>query len=171
MLGLGLLGAISVKFPQVLGNGRDLSEVLFMGGITSSALLLLLLILRPAATVMCLGSGTPGGLFTPSLTFGALLGGMLGRAGSQLGSAVPLGLSAVLGAGALLAATTQGPISAVVLMMELTGRDRSFMVPLLLAVITATLVSRMIEPRSIYDARLSDEEVKARLAAREPSPQ
>jgi H+/Cl- antiporter ClcA len=71
----------------------------------------------------------------------------------------------------LLAATTQGPISAVVLMMELTGRDRSFMAPLLLAVITATLVSRMIEPRSIYDARLSDKEVKARLAAREPSPQ
>jgi len=96
---------------------------------------------------------------------------MLGYAGSQLGSGVPLGLSAVLGAGALLAATTQGPISSVVLMMELTGRDRSFMAPLLLAVITATLVSRMIEPRSIYDARLSDKEVKARLAAREPSPQ
>jgi len=171
ILALGLLGAISVKFPQVLGNGQDLSEVLFMGGMTSSALLLLLLILRPAATVMCLGSGTPGGLFTPSLTFGALLGGMLGYAGSQLGSAVPLGLFATLGAGALLAATTQGPISAVVLMMELTGRDRSFMAPLLLAVITATLVSRMIEPRSIYDARLSDQEVKARLAAREPSPQ
>jgi H+/Cl- antiporter ClcA len=56
-------------------------------------------------------------------------------------------------------------------MMELTGRDRSFMAPLLLAVIAATLVSRLIEPRSIYDARLSDKEVKARLAAREPSPQ
>jgi H+/Cl- antiporter ClcA len=170
ILALGLLGAISVKFPQVLGNGRDLSEVLFMGGITSSALLLLLLILKPAATVMCLGSGTPGGLFTPSLTFGALLEGMLGYVGLRIGSGVPLGLSAVLGAGALLAATTQGPISSVVLMMELTGRDRSFMAPLLLTVIAATLVSRMIEPRSIYDARLSDEEVKARLAAREPSP-
>jgi CIC family chloride channel protein len=171
LLALGLLGVISIKFPQLLGNGQDLTQLLFMGGITSSALLLLLLILKPAATVMCLGSGTPGGLFTPSLTFGALLGGLLGYAGSQLGSGVPLGLSAVLGAGAVLAATTQGPISAVVLMIELTGRDRSFMAPLLLAVITATLVSRMIEPRSIYDARLSDKEVKARLAAREPSPQ
>jgi H+/Cl- antiporter ClcA len=171
VLALGLLGLISVKFPQVLGNGSDLSQLLYVGGVTSFALLLPLLILKPAATVMCLGSGTPGGLFTPSLTFGALLGGMLGYAGSQLGSGVPLGLSAVLGAGALLAATTQGPISSVVLMMELTGRDRSFMAPLLLAVITATLVSRMIEPRSIYDARLSDKEVKARLAAREPSPQ
>jgi H+/Cl- antiporter ClcA len=171
ILALGLLGLISVKFPQLLGNGSDLSQLLFTGGITSSALLLLLLILKPAATVMCLGSGTPGGLFTPSITLGALLGGMLGCVGSQVGSEIPLGLCAVLGAGAVLAATTQGPISAVVLMMELTGRDRSFVAPLLLAVITATLVSRMIEPRSIYDARLSDKEVKARLAAREPSPQ
>jgi chloride channel protein, CIC family len=171
VLALGLLGLISVKFPQLLGNGSDLSQSLYVGGVTSFALLLLLLILKPAATVMCLASGTPGGLFTPSLTFGALLGGMLGYAGSQLGSGIPLGLSAVLGAGAVLAATTQGPISAVVLMMELTGRDRSFIAPLLLAVITATLVSRTFEPRSIYEARLSDKEVEERLAAREPSPQ
>jgi H+/Cl- antiporter ClcA len=171
VLTLGLLGLISIKFPQLLGNGRDLSQLLFIGGVTSSGLLLSLLILKPAATVMCLGSGTPGGLFTPSLTLGALLGGTLGFAGSHFWSGLPLGLSAVLGAGAVLAATTQGPISAVVLMMELTGLDRSFIAPLLLAVITATLVSRMIEPRSIYDARLSDKEVLAKLAAREPSPQ
>jgi H+/Cl- antiporter ClcA len=170
VLALGLIGLISIKFPQLLGNGRDLSELLFKGGIASSMLLLLLLILRPAATVLCLRSGAPGGLFTPSLTLGALLGGLLGSAASQLWPGVPLGLSAVLGAGAVLAATTQGPISAVVLMMELTGRDRSFIAPLLLAVITATLVSRTIEPRSIYEARLSDEQVEARLAAREPSP-
>ena len=74
---------------------------------------------------------------------------------------------AVLGAAAVLAAPTQGPISTVVLMMELTGRDRSFIVPLLLAVATATLVARTIEPRSIYDARLTDEEVAARQKARE----
>jgi H+/Cl- antiporter ClcA len=55
-------------------------------------------------------------------------------------------------------------------MIELTGQDRAFIAPLLLAVIAATLVSRMIEPRSIYDARLSDKEVQDRLAAREPSP-
>lgn len=167
---LGLLGLVSVKFPQLLGNGSDLSQLLYIGGVTSSALLLPLLILKPAATVMCLKSGTPGGLFTPSLTLGALLGATLGYFGSQLWSGVPPGLSAVLGAGAMLAATTQGPISAVVLMMELTGRDRSFIAPLLLAVITATAVSRTIEPRSIYDARLSDEEVRERLAAREPPP-
>jgi H+/Cl- antiporter ClcA len=83
---------------------------------------------------------------------------------------VPPGLFAVLGAAAVLAATTQGPISTVVLMMELTGRDRSFILPLLLAVATATLVARTIEPRSIYDARLTDEEVEARQKLRELPP-
>ena len=58
-------------------------------------------------------------------------------------------------------------VSAVVLLMELTGRDRSFILPLLLMVGTATLVSRSIEPRSIYEARLSDEEVAARQALRD----
>ena len=53
-------------------------------------------------------------------------------------------------------------------MMELTGHDRSFIAPLVLAVVGATAVSRSIEPRSIYDARLSDEQVNARLKTREP---
>jgi chloride channel protein, CIC family len=78
-------------------------------------------------------------------------------------------LAAVVGAGAVLAATTQGPISAVVLIMELTGDDRSFIAPLLLAVILATVVSRMIEPRSIYDARLTDEQIAQRQKLREPA--
>jgi len=53
------------------------------------------------------------------------------------------------------------------LMMELTGRDRSFVLPLLLVVATATLVARSVEPRSIYDARLTNEEVAARQKARD----
>ncbi len=92
----------------------------------------------------------------------------MGHAWSWLWPGTPSGLFALLGAGAVLAATTQGPISAIVLMMELTGRDRSFIVPMLLAVVAATLVSRTIEPRSIYDARLSDAEIKVRMKLREP---
>ena len=98
------------------------------------------------------------------------MGGVLGYAWSFFWPGVPPGLFAVVGAGAVLAATTQGPISAVVLMMELTGRDRSFIVPLLLAVATATLVARTIERRSIYDARFTDNEVEAREKYRDPLP-
>lgn len=164
---LGGLGVISIPFPQLLGNGRDVAQLAVVGQV-APLLLLALVVLKPAATVMCLGSGAPGGLFTPSLSLGALLGGVLGYAWSLLWPGAPLGLYALCGAGAVLAATTQGPVSAVVLVMELTGRDRSFIVPLLLAVVSATLVARSIEPRSIYDARLTDAEVEARQRTREP---
>ncbi len=169
LLGLGLLGAVSIWFPQLLGNGRDISQLAFTNQV-GPALLLALLVLKPAATVLCVRSGAPGGLFTPSLTVGALLGAVLGQGWSWFWPGVSPGLFAVLGAAAVLAATTQGPISTVVLMMELTGRDRSFIVPLLLAVATATIVARTIEPRSIYDARLTDEELAARQKLRELPP-
>jgi chloride channel protein, CIC family len=169
VLVLGLLGAVSIPFPQVLGNGKDISQLAFTDQVAPS-LFFILFALRPIATVLCVRSGAPGGLFTPSLTVGALLGAVLGHAWSWFWPGVPPGLFALLGAAAVLAATTQGPISTVVLMMELTARDRSFILPLLLAVGTATLVARTIEPRSIYDARLTDEEVEARQKLRELPP-
>lgn len=163
---LGLVGVASIWFPQILGNGKDISQLLFTNQVVP-ALILSLLLLKPAATILCIRSGAPGGLFTPSLTAGALLGAVLGHGWSWVWPGVPPGLYAVLGAGAVLAATTQGPISAVILMMELTGRDRSFILPLILAAGIATLVSRSIEPRSIYDARLTDDEVEQRRNLRE----
>jgi chloride channel protein, CIC family len=163
---LGLLGVVSFWFPQILGNGKDLSQLLFSNDVLPR-LVLTLLLLKPAGTILCMRSGVPGGLFTPSLTFGALLGAVLGHAWSWFWPGVPPGLFALLGAGAVLAATTQGPISAVVLTMELTGRDRSFVLPLLLIVGISTLIARSIEDRSIYDAKLTDEEVAERRRLRE----
>jgi chloride channel protein, CIC family len=166
VLGLTLLGMVSIHFPQLLGNGRDVAQLAFTGQV-APLLLLALMLLKPAATLLCLSTGAPGGLFTPSLAFGALLGGVLGYPWSHLWPGVPPGLFAVLGAAAVLAATTQGPLSAIVLMVELTGHARAFIVPLLLVVTIATLVARTIEQRSIYDARLSDAEVLERQQQRE----
>ena len=129
--------------------------------------MLVLLVLKPAATILCMRSGAPGGMFTPSLTFGAMLGGVLGLLWSHSWPGAQPGIFALLGAGAVLGATTQGPISAVVLMMELTGRDRSFILPMLLVVGIATLVARSVDARSIYDARLTDEEIEQRQKQRD----
>jgi chloride channel protein, CIC family len=167
LIALGLLGLVSIPLPQLLGNGKDIAQLAFMNEI-APALLLALLILKPVAAVLCLGSGVPGGLFTPSLASGALLGGVIGQGCMLLWPEAQPGLFALLGAGAVLAATTQGPISAVVLMMELTGEDRSFIAPLLVAVVIATLIARTIDPRSIYDARLTDEQVAKRQQLRDP---
>ncbi len=74
---------------------------------------------------------------------------------------------AFVGASSVLAATTQGPISTMVLLMEMTGHDRSIILPMTIGVFLATLVARSIEPRSIYDARLTDEEIAKRQASRD----
>jgi CIC family chloride channel protein len=166
VLALGTVGVVSIAFPQVLGNGKDIAQIVFTSGFAPRVLLALLL-LKPAATFLCVGSGMPGGLFTPSLAMGALLGAVLGHVWSWVWPGVPPGLFALLGAGAVLAATTQGPISTTVLLMEMTGHARSFVLPLLLIVVTATLIARTIEPRSIYDARLSDEQIAERQRLRE----
>ncbi len=168
-LALGVVGTVSIVFPQILGNGKDIAQLAFANQVAPS-LLIILLLLKPAATVLCLGSGVPGGLFTPSLALGALLGGVLGHVWSWFLPGVPPGLFALLGAAAVLAGTTHGPVSAIVLMMELTGLDRSFALPLLLVVVSATLTARTMDRRSIYDARFTDKEVRTLQQSREPSP-
>jgi chloride channel protein, CIC family len=168
VVALGLVGVVAIPFPQLLGNGKDISQLAFSNEV-APLLLVTLLVLRPLSTIACLGAGVPGGLFTPSLALGALLGGVLGLAWSWLWPGAPPGLYAVLGAAAVLAATTHGPISAVVLVMELTGRDRSFVLPLLLIVVTATVVARTLDPRSIYDARFSKREIENLLRKRKPA--
>jgi H+/Cl- antiporter ClcA len=168
IIALGILGLASIEFPQVLGNGKDISQLAFSNEV-APALLVVLLLLRPLATILCLASGVPGGLFTPSLSLGALLGGVLGLAWSSVWPGVPPGLFAIVGAAAVLAATTHGPISAIVLVMELTARDRSFILPLVLAVVTATIVARTLDPRSIYDARFSTREIEDLQKARKPA--
>jgi H+/Cl- antiporter ClcA len=166
VLAFAMLGLASAPIPQLLGNGKDLAQLGFDAA-AGPMLLLALLVLKPLATFICFGSGGPGGLFTPSLSFGAVLGGILGWAWSWIWPGAPPGLFAIVGAGAVIAATTQGPVSAIVLMIELTGRDRTFIIPMIVAAAVATLVARTIDPRSIYDARLTDAELEERQRLRE----
>lgn len=170
ILGLGCIGVAAMWFPQILGNGRDVSQQTFLGWNQSLALAAILLFLKPAATILCVRTGAPGGLFTPSLTVGALLGTVIGSIWQSLWPGTPIGLCALVGAGAVLAATTQGPISAIILLIELTGRDRSIILPLLAGVSTATLIARTIEFRSIYEARLTGDQIQARQIVRNQVP-
>lgn len=146
------LGIVSVYFPEVLGNGKNVVQEAF-GSQLGMGLLCWLLVLRPLATAACLKSGTPGGLFTPTMTFGALLGGLLGEGWSHLTPATSKNSYAILGAGAMLAAASQGPLSSVVFMLELTDHANALIVPLLVAVAGATLTARKLEAHSIYSIR------------------
>jgi CIC family chloride channel protein len=160
------LGAVAIAYPQVLGNGRNVVQLAFTARL-SVTLLAVLLVLKPLVTAACLGSGAQGGLFTPTLAYGVLLGGLLGQGWSQIWPGAPLGGYAIIGGAAVLGASMQGPVAAVVLLLELTGRADGLMVPVLLAVVEATVLARMLGAPSIYSARLahSPQAADAREAA------
>jgi H+/Cl- antiporter ClcA len=151
---LGLLGLASIPFPDLLGNGKDTVENAFNDQARGS-LLPVLPLLKLLAIVACLACGARGGLFTPTMMIGALVGGLLGHAWQLVLPGAPVGCCAVIGSCALLAAASQGPVSAVVLTLELTRHLDATMVPILLAVTGAMLVVRRLETRSIYSARAS----------------
>jgi H+/Cl- antiporter ClcA len=114
-----------------------------------------LFVLKPLVTAACLGSGSPGGLFTPTLVLGVLFGALLGHAWGVIWPGSPIGSYALIGGAAILAAAMQGPLSATVLMIELTHSTGSLTVPLLLAAGLATVVARLLGAPSIYSARLA----------------
>jgi chloride channel protein, CIC family len=150
------LGVISIAYPQLLGNGQD-TVLLAVTGALGASLLAALLVLKPIVTAACLGSGAPGGLFTPTLTVGVLFGGVLGDAWNQLWPGAPAGSYAIIGGAALLAAAMQGPLAATVLVLELAHHTDTLMVPILLAVTGATVIARLTGSPSIYSARLGRE--------------
>jgi H+/Cl- antiporter ClcA len=148
-----LLGCAAIAYPELLGNGKDVVQETYLNQ-APLAVICVLLALKPLATAGCLGSGAPGGLFTPTLTYGALFGAMLGHAWAFFWPGAQLGTYAIIGSGAVLAATTEGPVSALVLLLELTHHADALMVPLMLAVTGATLTGRLLDSRSIYSARI-----------------
>ncbi|MHB1943134.1 MAG: chloride channel protein [Acidiferrobacteraceae bacterium] len=148
-----LLGLASIWFPQLLGNGKGVTQLAVVDQISWS-LLAALVLLKPLATSACLGSGAPGGLFTPSLTFGALLGGTTGHLWSWFWPGATPGSYAVIGGTAILAASMQAPLAAIVLVLELTHHITTIMVPILVAVAGAAVTARMIDRRSVYSGPL-----------------
>lgn len=147
------LGALALPFPQLLGNGKDVVQETFTGS-DALPLLAALVLLKPIATAACLGCGAPGGLFTPTMTLGAVLGATLGIVWLAAWPGGSPGPYAAVGAAAVLAATTQGPLSAIVLTIELTRRLDWIILPVAIGVAGATASARALEVRSIYSARI-----------------
>jgi chloride channel protein, CIC family len=157
---MAIVGAAAVRFPDLLGNGFDTVEATLLGR-TAFLLLLVLPVLKLAATALCAGSGIPGGLFTPSLMYGALLGGALGEIAHRVypGLGAPASVFALVGMAGVLAGTTHASVSAVLIIFELTG-DYGVIVPLMLSAFVAAATSRALEPESLYTAPLRRRGVK-----------
>jgi CIC family chloride channel protein len=149
-LALGLLG---IEYPELFGNGKDMAHSVFLGG-GGLMLLATLVVLKPLVTAMCLGAGGSGGLITPTLSTGAVLGGFLGGAWSLAWPGSPVGAFAMVGAVAMIGASMQAPLTALALVLELTHGGFQLMVPMIAACVSATAVSRYLDGYSIYSARL-----------------
>ncbi len=157
--GMAPISIAAIWLPQLLGNGYDTVDQALLGQLT-----LLLAIVLPMAKLLAIaissGAGIPGGLFTPTLFYGALLGSALGQLVQFFWpGAAPSGAYALLGMGAALAGTTHASVSAVLIIFELTG-NYGVILPLMLSTVLAAAVSRWLEPDSVYDAALRRRNVK-----------
>ena len=154
LIAFALLGVAGLRYPLLYGNGSDIARLGLVGG-GSLALFVALAVLKPLVTLLCLGSGASGGLFTPVLSTGAAVGAALGILWSELWPGSPVGAYALIGAAAMVGAGMQAPLAALALLLELTHGGFGLMVPMIVATVIATAVTRWIDGYSIYSARLS----------------
>jgi CIC family chloride channel protein len=118
---------------------------------------LALLVLKLIATSLTLGSGGSGGVFAPSLFMGAMLGAAFAMLVEIIfpGVAAPSGAYALVGMAAVFAASAHAPITAVIILFELTG-DYRIILPLMLTVVISTLLSQhLLGGESIYTLKLT----------------
>lgn len=150
-----LLGLLLLAVPQMYGVGYEVLEAAIAG---KYALLFLLALLgaKVLATSLTLSIGGSGGVFAPSLFMGAMLGSAFGIAMHAVapGIAGPAGAYGLIGMGAVFAAAARAPMTAILIIFELTG-DYRIMLPLMLAVVIATAIANRMSPDSIYTLKLA----------------
>ncbi|CAN5855962.1 hypothetical protein BH11MYX2_BH11MYX2_02710 [soil metagenome] len=152
-LGGLLAGAIIMVLPSVAGNGYEPLNAILDGKVLVPAVGALL-IAKAFSTTFSVGSGSPGGVFTPSMLLGGCAGYLVGMALAHLGYDVgPPGGYALVGMASAIAATTHAPLMAALLAFELSG-DYAVVLPLALATVLATGLSRMLQRESIYQEEL-----------------
>lgn len=143
------VGLLAIVSTDILGNGYEVIVKVMAGDYLLPGLLLLL-VLKTLATSLSVGSNAVGGLFTPSLLIGALLGVVLATCGLALH--LPLGnslLYAAIGMAAVLAAVSQAPLMAILMVLEMT-LNSSLLFPLMIAAVLASMVVYRLQSASTY---------------------
>ena len=150
-----ILGVVGLFFPQILGVGYGAMDMALMQQI-AWWLMLVLVIVKVFATSITIGSGGSGGIFAPSLFLGAMAGGFFGMVVHTLFPTVTAspGAYSIVGMGAVVAATTHGPLAAILILFEMTG-DYKIILPLMFSCIVGTTVSSQVLKDSIYSLKLA----------------
>jgi CIC family chloride channel protein len=161
-----LVGAIGLVTPAIYGLGYESIDTVLHRPETMG-ILAVLVVAKMLATSLTLGGGGSGGVLVPSLFIGAMLGGFWGDLVNQVElwpTAAPPAY-ALVGMAAMVAATLHAPLTAIIIIFELTG-NYGIILPVMLASIVASIVSITLQPESIYTMKLSRRGVRLREHSR-----
>ncbi|MFQ5747651.1 MAG: chloride channel protein [Gemmatimonadota bacterium] len=149
-----LVGGLALGFPEILGVGYEATNAALWGRLGLGMLAALVLV-KLLATSFTLGSGGSGGIFAPSLFLGAMTGGFLGSLAHLWFPTITggHGAYALVGMGAVVAGATQAPITAILIIFELTS-DYKLILPLMAACIVSTLITTRAGHGSMYTTKL-----------------
>lgn len=143
-----IVGIIGLFVPLVLGTGNIAVDILLTYKL-QFGLVLMIFLLKFILTPICFGSGAAGGIFLPTLMLGAFLGYITAGLLNICGLEVDYVLMSVLGMGAFLSAVARTPITAAVMVFEMTGAY-NFILPIMLCVAVSDLVSEKLGHKPIY---------------------
>ena len=157
-----ILGLIALLFPHILGVGYPAID-LALAGRLSWWFMLLLVAFKILATSITIGSGGSGGIFAPSLFLGAMAGGFFGNGVHALFPDITAsaGAYSIVGMAAVVGGTTHGPLSAILILFEMTGNYR-IILPLMIACIISSVAAGQLLKESIYTLKLARRGVNIR---------
>jgi len=149
-----VLGGLLLVLPEMYGVGYPVLGKSIAGAYTI-AFLVLLLFGKMVATSLTIGIGGSGGVFAPSLFIGAMLGSAYGQLLHLIapGVAGSPGVYALIGMGAVFAGAARAPITAVIILFELTG-EYTIILPMMVAIVLASAISHVLARDSIYTVKL-----------------
>jgi CIC family chloride channel protein len=151
----GFFGLTLLYVPELTGGGISFIPDITNGSY-SATVLLLLFIGRIFTTVICFGSGAPGGIFAPMLALGTLFGYAFGLIAKSLFPELDIepGMFAIAGMGALFCATVRAPITGILLVIEMTG-NYNLILPLIITGLGAVIFAQMFGGQPIYSQLLN----------------
>ena len=157
-VGMLLTAVVGLMLPgrEVLGSGLVFTGSSIAENFSLTVqMMAILLVAKMLATVFTLGSGNSGGVFAPSLFLGAILGGIVGTVAHGLWPTVAVnpGAYAIVGMAAVFAGAARAPITAILIVFEMSG-DYKLILPLMLATVLATFIAERLHPESIYTLKL-----------------
>ena len=149
-----VLGLLLLVLPEMYGVGYPVLGA-SVAGQYGLVFLVVLLVGKMVATSLTIGIGGSGGVFAPSLFIGAMLGSAFGDVMHLLSPTIagPVGAYGLIGMGAVFAGAARAPITAVIIMFELTG-EYSIILPLMVAIVIATAISHRLSGDTIYTLKL-----------------